>query len=198
MTSFTHYAKIKDSFCICYFGHSHEYLVQLRLIKPLLEKHLPGLNITLCCRDDQYHLIQQGLKLSEFAAEKNRFAYVFEVNYNHRIHPILDLLNDTGISDFEIHTPMPTKTVKAVIISEGCFPTKSMELSQVKKMIEFAKEQGFDPEINSNIDNAGLVIGVESCGLFEAGSRGIRTILVPTGIGTRLYKGMFPKGEVLV
>jgi hypothetical protein len=32
--------------------------------------------------------------------------------------------------------------------------------------------------------------------LFEAAGKGIRTTLFPKGLGTRLYKTMFPNGEV--
>ncbi len=38
MISFIEYAKISDNYCICYFGYADEYLVQLRMLQPILER----------------------------------------------------------------------------------------------------------------------------------------------------------------
>jgi hypothetical protein len=58
------------------------------------------------------------------------------------------------------------------------------------------KLDGWDIEYDGDASDASLVIGVESVGLFEAAGRGVPTELVPTGLGTRLYKLMFPNGRV--
>ena len=60
-----------------------------------------------------------------------------------------------------------------------------------------ARDEGYEPMVNTDIDNAGLVMGVECQNLFEAAARGLETRLVPTGLGARLYKTMFQNGKVL-
>ena len=63
-----------------------------------------------------------------------------------------------------------------------------------------AAYKNYDVQINPEyhmISQAGWVIGVEGAPIFEAASRGIKTSLVPTGMGTNLYSKLFPNGEIL-
>jgi hypothetical protein len=63
-----------------------------------------------------------------------------------------------------------------------------------------AAYEGYDVQVNperSLVDQAGWVIGVEAAPLFEAAARGIKTSLVPTGLGATIYQRMFPRGEIL-
>ena len=48
-----------------------------------------------------------------------------------------------------------------------------------------------------DITGAGVVVGVESPGLFLAAAKGLETHLVPTGVGTRLYKKLCPQGNII-
>lgn len=199
MLPFSHYAKIKDFYCICYFGYADEYLVQLRLLKPIFEKHFPGLKIYLGCKDDKLHLLGDldcVLKISELKVRKHDFAHIKQVQYNGQIHPIEELLIEAEIDNYAVKVGDSVKTTKCVIITESAYPTKPLEIRQIEVLKKMARDRGFEPVLNQAIDNAGLVMGVESVGLFESAARGIETILVPTGIGARLYKNLFPNQVV--
>jgi hypothetical protein len=66
---------------------------------------------------------------------------------------------------------------------------------QVNKAKEYAQKAGYT--LSNDPFNAGWVIGVENYPLFLAASRGLKTSLIPTGLGTDLYKTMFVRGEIL-
>jgi hypothetical protein len=200
MISFTDYAKVANNYCVCYFGQSDEYLIQLRILKPVLEKEFPDLTIYIGCKDDKTHILKDCnhiLKLSELRIRKNDFAHISELRCNGTTHPIEDFIISAGITNFGIQPPTPDKTVKCVIISKSFHPTKPLEKDMIDKLKKIAVTQGMYCEIDTNIKGAGLVMGVESADLCEAASVGIETILVPTGAGTRLYKTMFPNIKVL-
>jgi len=197
MISFTDYAKIANNYCICYFGYADEYLVQLRLLKPLLEKAFPEINIYYGCKDEKTHILgdcERILKLSELKIRKTEFAHISEIKSNGETHPIEDLLIGAGITKFALDIPKATKTDKCVIISSGCFPTKPLEKDRIDRL---KKRTPMHCEIDTDISGAGLVMGVESAALCEAAARGIETVLVPTGTGLRLYKNMFPNLQVV-
>lgn len=94
--SFEQYAKVKDKYCICYFGYNDEYLRQLRLVKPLLEGALPGVEIHLGCKDDKTHLLAgcDPLKISEIKVRRKEYAYIRELKFNGVSHPVRDLLEE--------------------------------------------------------------------------------------------------------
>lgn len=185
MIPFHEYIQVKNNICISYYGSSDEYLILLDIVKPFLEKKFPNLNICFHCKKEKEKLLQE-------ANKKEKFAFVQEIKFNGKMHPVEQLLIECEIKDFIINETITT--TKAVIITKGNYPTKPLE----KHKIDFLKNRlkGFDIEINTNIDNAGIVAGVESVELFAAAGRKIKTILIPTGIGTQLYKNLFPKGEI--
>jgi hypothetical protein len=201
MMEFSKYAKIKDHYCLCYFGACSEHLLQLRLLKPVVEAHFPGLKLHFGCRDDRAHILEgcEGvLKISELKVRRYDFAHIKEVRFNGTTHPVEDFLKECGITQFVVRWDVEeSHTAKCVIITHAEYPTKSLERHQVDSLKRLAKEQGFEPQVDVDTTGAGLVMGVESYGLFDAAAKGIRTRLLPTGLGTRLYKGMFPKGEVM-
>lgn len=51
------YAKIKDRYCIGYFGQSEKTLADLKKARPLIEKELPGIQIYICCEDEMASLL---------------------------------------------------------------------------------------------------------------------------------------------
>ncbi len=59
------------------------------------------------------------------------------------------------------------------------------------------RKAGYETEINGNLETAGWVIGVENRFIWEAAALGIKTTLIETGIGTNLYRKMFPQNEVI-
>lgn len=197
MINFTDYAKIANNYCICYFGYADEYLVQLRLIKPFLQQKFPELNIYLGCKDEKVSILkdcENVIKLTELKIRKTEFAHISEIKSNGETHPIEDLLISAGITKFAINVNKSKQTDRCVIITSGYYPTKPLEKDKIDKLKRMAPR---NCEINTNVSGAGLVMGVESEGLCEAASQGIETILVPTGVGTRLYKSMFPEIKLL-
>ena len=194
MIKFADYAKIANNYCVCYFGNSDEYLVQLRLLKPLLEKQFPDMMLYIGCRDDKTHLLKDCphvLKLTELKIRKNDFAHISEIRYNGTTHPIEDFLIGAKITNFAIPVPKPEKTERCVIITAGSFPTKPLEKTKIDQLKKIAHSKRMICELDANVDNAGLVMGVESVGLCESAAQGIETILIPTGTGVRLYKSLF-------
>lgn len=200
MIPITQYAKVKDRYCLCYFGYSDEYLVLLRLIKPLLERRYPGLQLCLGCKDDKTHLLgncRPILRMSQIKGERENYAYVREMGFDGISHPVEVLLSEANISEATICDQiLPRNTNLCVVVTKGNYPTKDLTRKQTETISKSVQEQGYVVEVNAPVENASLVAGVESVGLFEAASRGIRTILMPTGFGLRLYKMLFPFGEV--
>lgn len=199
MPSFTNYSKVANYYCINYFGQSDEYLVMLRLLKPVLEREFPDLVIYLGCKDDRLHLLENckhTLKLSELKIRRDDFAQMAELRCNGNTHPIEDFVARSAITNFAITPPTIDKTTRCVIVTKGSHPTKPLEQFKIDKLKRMAAAE-MSVEFDSDIKGAGLVMGVESVALCEAAARGIETVLVPTGVGTRLYSKMFPKMRVL-
>ena len=200
MISFRDYAKIKDNYCLCYFGLAEDYLVQLKVLRPYLEDAFPGVNLYLGCKDESYKWFEgekRIVKLSQLKEMKPNFAHVSEIKFNMKDHPIERLLAQSGLKQYVICEKAEIPTQKCVIITKSTFPTKPLEEKQVMALKRIAAQQGVQAEVDTDVKNAGMVMGVESGGLFQAASEGISTTLVPTGLGTRLYKSMFPQGRIL-
>tara|TARA_Y100000034_G_scaffold38278_2_gene47035 strand:- start:15505 stop:16107 length:603 start_codon:yes stop_codon:yes gene_type:complete len=191
------YVKIKDNYCLIYFGSSREYLVQLRLLRPILEKKFHGLNLYVCCKDEEIDVLggEKSLTMSELRTKRNKFAHVYEFLTGNQVHPIEELLDHCDIKECPIEVPEVEPTTKCVIAAVGSYPTKNLTKSQIQKLKNIAATQRY--EVGEGLEGAGWVIGVESEELFEAAGKGIKTTLVKTGTGHNLYKKMFPQGEVM-
>jgi len=201
MIDLEHYAQIKNNYCIGYFGTSDEHLIQLKLLRPHMEQRFPGLNIFLSCKDVSFGYLQgcdNVIKLSEVKKRKREFAHIKELRFDGNNHVIDQFLQTCGITNYaiDIENP-PVHTSLCNIITEGSYPTRNLIKREVDTLKRIARERGYTVEINGPIENVGLVAGVESIKLYEAAAKGIKTLLVPTGLGERLYKSMFPNGEVL-
>lgn len=200
MVEFEKYAAIKDFYCICYFGPNDEYLVQLRLLKSCIEKHFSGIRIFIGCRDDKTQIAKcdDVLSLSELKEKRLDFGHIRELTFKGKSHPIEDFLLESGISNFVIQDELQeTYTQKCIILSEGMYPTASLDAKTIDKLKKSAENQGFYVDESGDASNVGLVIGVECPQIYEAAAQGVRTWLCPTGIGTKLFQKMFPKAEVL-
>ncbi len=201
MIEFSKYAKIKDNYCVCYFGPSNEYLFQLKLLKPIIEKQFSGLKLFFGCRDEKTSLFEDQnfvLKVTELKERRHDFAHIHELRFNSIIHPVEEFLNDSEILNWDIGvTEKQDCGNKCVIITQGNYPTRNLEIREIDILKRQAKELGYETVINENINGAGLVVGVESYAIFDAASRGIKTKLIPSGFGTRLYQKMFLNGQVM-
>lgn len=200
MIEFEKYAQIKNRYCLCYFGTSDEYILQLWLYKPIIEHKYPGLQLFLGCRDEAANLINDEkyiLRLSDLKSRRLDFGHIREISFDGKNHPIEKFINETDLSECVTDEIVEEKTTQCVIITQGSYPTISLKENQIDYLKKMAISQGYSPILNSPIENSGLVMGVESFGLYKAASLGIETQLVPTGLGTNLYRKMFPKGKVL-
>jgi len=201
MINFTKYASIKDRYCLNYFGNCDEYLLQLFLLKPIIENQFKGIQIYIGCREDKKLLFQNNnfvLEKSKISKEYLNFGHVREITFNGKDHPIEMFIEESGISNIEIINQLQKNyTKKCVIITKANYPTVSLNQDEINLLKKIATQNGFEYVLDDSVSEAGLVLGVESWGLFEAASKGVKTKLWPSGIGTNLYKLMFPKGEII-
>jgi hypothetical protein len=198
MIPFPKYAAIKNNYGLCYFGHSIDYLVLLRQLRPIMERAFPGLSIYLGASDLNVHHLgsDRVLRLSELKIRKPEFAHIKELRFNGVDHPIAVFLKECGITDCVVCDRVQESTSLCVIVSQGGHPTKSLTSRQMELLVKRGKSEGYDIQIGGDASNAGWVMGVESQEIFEAAGRGAKTLLVPTGLGADLYKKMYPFGEI--
>ncbi len=71
-----HYAKIKDRYCIVYYGQSEKTLNLLRITKPIIEQKLPGIQIYLSFLDET---AKEEIPKSQLNELKNQFAHIREI-----------------------------------------------------------------------------------------------------------------------
>ena len=200
--SFNKYNKIKDKYCIVYYGNCNEYIMQLLYLVPAIEKELPGIQVYVACRNPLIYLRKFfGKKLvtgKEMGKARQTFAYVRELKCNMVSHPVEDLLIESNLEVPSLTPPQPTsQTKKCVIWPHGILPTNSIDEKQIELLKAKAITQGYEPQISKQIEGAGWVIVVESEPLFMAAIMGIRTTLIPTGLGTNFYQKLFPLNEIL-
>lgn len=201
MIEFAKYAKIKDNYCVCYFGPSDAYLLQLKLLKPIIERHFDGLKIFIGCRDEKVHILngcEDVLKITDLKIRCHDFAHINELRFDMQTHPLEKLMDASGIDSWIVSTEQKKDPLKkAIIITKGEYPTRNLELREIDQLQKNVKEEGYEPEVDGNINTAGLVVGVESYAIFAAAAKGIKTRLIPSGLGTRLYKQMFQDAEIM-
>jgi hypothetical protein len=198
------YVEIKDKYCLAYSGNCNEYIVQLLYLLNAIEKELPGIKIYVACKKELLYLAgkfntDRLVSLDLINDFGKIFAYTRILNCDLKSHPILQLLEESNLTLSFLESVVPiSETRKCVISPKGLLPTKSLEYNVINQLKEMASSEGYDVEIGDDISGAGWVIGVENMALFLAAINGIRTTLVPTGVGTEFYKKLFPKNEVLM
>ena len=86
------------------------------------------------------------------------------------------------------------KLNKTAILTNGCFPTRSLSFQQINKIVKSIKcEYIINPKSLENFDSA---IGVENEYLYKAAYLGLDTTLIPTGNGENLFIKMFPNNQI--
>lgn len=193
------YAKIKDNYCISYFGYSKEYLTQLRLLRPQMEQAFPGIKVYLCCRDDLSYLFHgepRTLVKSKLFEEKKQFAYVREISYTEGEHPVEQIFIE---SDIQIK-PICLSTQgygTANLLTNAVSPVKSLSHKQIQFALDYIKSKNCNFQINKDWNQFDWIVGVENELLYEAASSGKKVTLISNEIGENLFKKMFPKAEIL-
>lgn len=188
----TTYAKIKNRYCIVYVGNCNEYLVQLKLIRPSIEKIYPGIEIYLVCKDDAFYLLENEPKtLTRSEYVKERYGYTRELFCDMHTHPVEELLKESNIPKLLLRTEQKKGGNFCAIYPFGAAPTKSLNREQIEKVEKYVVSKNMKPQINGDLESAAWVIGVENEFTALAPTKGIKTTLIPTGIGENLYKSLY-------
>lgn len=175
-----------------YVGNCNEYLIQLKLIRPSIEKIYNGIQIYLVCKDEAFYLLQDtpnALKKSEYV--KTDYAYTRELSCDMQNHPVEILLRESNIPKLLFQNEQKKGGSVCCIYPFGSAPTKSLNKEQIEKIKNYASSKNMCPVIEGNLDSAAWVIGVENEFTALAPLKGIKTTLVPTGIGENLYKSLY-------
>lgn len=189
------YTEIKDKCCIFYLGTAFEYLVQLTSLMPYIKKSIPGITLDVFGKDCYCKDISGLLPLS--LLEKDQYGFAEELAYDLHSHPVLKFLEELNVKYGEVELKITSNTNICAICCESGLPAKSLTTLQIEKAKMLAVQKGYNPIITDDISNVGWIIGAENGPLFLGAVRGIKTSLIPTGLGTKLYKTMFPNGEIL-
>lgn len=142
------YVKIKDNYCLCYYGESDEYLVLLRLLKPIIENHLPKLKLHISCKDEKAYLLDNAVKLSEGSLGKFKFAHAKEIKYSGEGHPIEELIAEIGINAISVTEIAEVTNNNCVIVTKGNHPTKSLNSRQISAIKQKCIERNYETEID--------------------------------------------------
>lgn len=192
------YVQIKDKCLIAYFGHANEYIIQLMLVRPMIEAEFPEMEIHYCFREEAMYLVEDESRIlsrSQYKKDKHLFGYVRELTCNSQEHPVHQLMEESAIPYRHIWEESRKDTGKCLLSSQGNFPTRPLNQKQIKQLRQDVEKSGFECDEDSvDVD---WVVGVESEKMMIAASRGAKVSLVPTGIGTQLVKNLFPKTEIL-
>lgn len=217
---FPHYACIKDHYCCFYVGSAPEYVVILRLLRPQIEFQMPGLKLHIGCRDEFRFLLDGDSNCvfsSEIEKKKIEYAYIRELRNDNFKHTLLSFMEESGLKISPISLESTTNKGLCLICPEGINPTKAINAISIEMATQKVKNLGYSPlvlgsDINASLDlkirpsgkdklsyikEASWVLGVENEYTYLAASQGIRTTLVATGVGTNLFKQLFPKAEII-
>ena len=102
MIPLSQYVKVKNKYCICYFGPSRECLERLVAIRPSIEKELSGIEIYIACRDHFLYLAKNEPRIveqSKLVEMKRQFGYIRELKSNFVQDPIEALLIESELKD---------------------------------------------------------------------------------------------------
>jgi len=197
--NYPEYLSVKNRYCIAYFGLFDEFILQLLYLRPAIEKELPGIEICIACRDEFYEQVKMHPKLVSMSNyNKGSYSYTKNLAFNNVSHPILDLLEESNLQLKCLDYANPRSiTRKCVILPNGIGAIKSMTQPEIDKTQAKAINEGYQVEINGEInEGTSWVIGVECLKFYTAAINNIRVTLVPTGFGTKFFQKTFPYGEI--
>jgi hypothetical protein len=99
---FPDYAKIKNRYCICYFGPNEKTIKQLKYLRPILEKTFPSTEVYVCLRDQFVsNSEEKTLKYSNIQENKRNFSHIRELTFNMKDDPIIEFLKESELSFLE-------------------------------------------------------------------------------------------------
>ena len=189
----TQYIKIKDKYCITYSGSCNEYVLLLKYLRPSMNKEFETVDIWLHCQEDSYEYLKDEKQTTKHLNEKE-FAFVRKIKGNLKEHPVQKLIKESSIKILPLKNT-PDENNKTFYISKhGILPTRSLNETEIKKIKQFASDNGYK-EIQ-NYKNAGWIIGVENEEIIKGYINNSKISLIPTGVGTDLYKELFYNLEI--
>lgn len=165
------YAKIRDRYCIAYFGPADDYVWEMALVRPYLEGVFAGTQVYLAHRDGLVLPFDRTLPRKNY--RKEHFGAVEELACDMRTHPVEALLHRNGLE-----APVVTAEARRQVdkfLPDGVLPTRSLKVRP---------------------DRPG-VVGVECAEFVRLCWEGCRATLVDTGLGRGLLTRMFPFLEVI-
>ena len=195
---YNHYLKVKDNYCVCYYGVFNEFILQLIYLRPAIEQELPGIQLYISCKDELNYQDSDRI-VPQSKLDKHRFAYIKSLQFDNISHPVESFLSESNITLKYLNPPKPIATNKrCVLLTRGLGAVASMSSEQMNAAKRIAESQGYYVEVDERIENAGWVMGVECEALYKAAIDGKRVALVPTGFGTKFFQKIFPNAEILV
>ncbi len=93
----THYVKVKNNYCIGYFGSDENVILKLIKSRPIIEKELQGIRIYIACNEEMSELLIGEVRVvydSELDDLRNKVAYFRELEPDETVE---DLLNESNI-----------------------------------------------------------------------------------------------------
>lgn len=218
--SFHQYTKTKDNYCCCYLGNSPEYIVLLKLLKPQIEDQLPGLKFWIACRDEFKYLLgdePNTLTLTNLDKNKDNFSHIRELRNKHKSHSVHDLMIESELEIKPVSKTANENSKLCLVCPEGIEPTKSLSDQALKSLVEKVKSIGYTPIVVGSdihyslnikirpkdneklkyVETVGCIMGVENEYLSLGAAKGIKTRLIKSGVGTGLFKSLFPLMEVV-
>jgi hypothetical protein len=144
---------------LVYFGNCKEYIVQLRLLRPIMEKTFAGLQVYLACKDEYMYLLNnesKTLSASSLKTQKQKFAYIREIYTEINKHPVEELMLESEIN----FQPICNNIIHPELIKGSCLllttanlPTRSLNANQITHALDYIKKQGCQAHFNKKIDD---------------------------------------------
>jgi len=93
----THYVKIKNNYCIGYFGSDKNVISKLIKYRPVIEKELPGIRIYIACNGEMSEILAGEVRVVydlEVYDLRDKVAHFRELEPDETVE---DLLNESNI-----------------------------------------------------------------------------------------------------
>lgn len=193
------YNRIKDNYCIAYYGHCKDLILEIKLLLPQIRQNYPEINIFISFLDQYCYFFPEEINFipkSKMQDQKKNLAYIRELRHDYDIHPLNVFLKESDIEIQPLITlPKPSGNV-AGLICQSNSPIKSLSGLEIQKYENYCKSKGFKVLINE-YKNVDWVVGVESEELIDGAMSGKPSSLIESGPGTELLTKMFQNLGVL-
>lgn len=94
------YIKIKNKYCIQYYGIEELFLQQLIELKKTILSQYPEVDVYISCKDE-LHVKYKDNTIPKSTTNNNEYAYIRKLTFNNVDNPVLKLAIESDI-DFKI------------------------------------------------------------------------------------------------